>query len=145
MIVTTPEKWDGITRGWRRREYVSNVRLLIIDEIHLLGEDRGPVLEVIVSRTRYISKELGADRACRILGLSTALANPHDLADWLGVDPRPGHGLFNFAPAVRPVKMDAHIRGFPGKHYCPRMATMNKPTYQARSCGLSRVAIAMRA
>ena len=21
--------------------------------------------------------------------------------------------------------------GFPGKHYCPRMATMNKPTFQA--------------
>ena len=51
------------------------------------------MLEVIVSRTRYISKELGEDRACRVLGLSTALANPHDLADWLGVDPRPGHGL----------------------------------------------------
>jgi hypothetical protein len=89
--------------------------------------------QVIVSRTRYISKELGEARACRVLGLSTALANPHDLADWLGVDPRPGHGLYNFAPAVRPVKMDAHIRGFPGKHYCPRMATMNKPTYQARA------------
>ncbi len=24
-----------------------------------------------------------------------------------------------------------HISGFPGKHYCPRMATMNKPTYRA--------------
>jgi hypothetical protein len=22
-----------------------------------------------------------------------------------------------------------HIQGYPGKHYCPRMATMNKPTY----------------
>jgi activating signal cointegrator complex subunit 3 len=31
------------------------VTLLIIDEIHLLGGDRGPVLEVIVSRTNYIS------------------------------------------------------------------------------------------
>jgi replicative superfamily II helicase len=28
------------------------VGLLIIDEIHLLGADRGPVLEVIVSRMR---------------------------------------------------------------------------------------------
>ena len=23
------------------------------------------------------------------------------------------------------------LAGFPGKHYCPRMATMNKPTFQA--------------
>lgn len=29
------------------------VGLLIIDEIHLLGADRGPVLEVIVSRMRW--------------------------------------------------------------------------------------------
>lgn len=56
----------------------------------------------------------------------------------LGVDPRPGCGLYNFAPAVRPVKMDAHIRGFPGRHYCPRMATMNKPTYQVCALLLAR-------
>ena len=46
VIITTPEKWDGVTRGWRNRDYVRSVRLVIIDEIHLLGEDRGPVLEV---------------------------------------------------------------------------------------------------
>lgn len=39
-------------------------------------------------------------------------------------------GLFNFRPSVRPVPLDVHISGFPGKHYCPRMATMNKPTFQ---------------
>ena len=27
--------------------YVSNVSLVVIDEIHLLGEDRGPILEVV--------------------------------------------------------------------------------------------------
>ena len=37
---------------------VAQVRLVIIDEIHLLGEDRGPVLEVIVSRMRYMSARL---------------------------------------------------------------------------------------
>ena len=40
-------------------------------------------------------------------------------------------GLFNFHPAVRPVQLEVHIDGFPGKHYCPRMATMNKPAYTA--------------
>ena len=24
-----------------------------------------------------------------------------------------------------------HMQGFPGKFYCPRMATMNKPAYAA--------------
>jgi activating signal cointegrator complex subunit 3 len=50
VIVTTPEKWDGISRSWQTRNYVRDVALIVIDEIHLLGEDRGPVLEVIVSR-----------------------------------------------------------------------------------------------
>jgi hypothetical protein len=35
------------------------VGLVIIDEIHLLGEDRGPILEVIVSRMRYIATKTG--------------------------------------------------------------------------------------
>ena len=40
-------------------------------------------------------------------------------------------GLFNFKPSVRPVPLDCHIQGYPGKFYCPRMATMNKPAYAA--------------
>eukprot|EP00056_Hartaetosiga_gracilis_P020004 m.17114 g.17114 ORF g.17114 m.17114 type:complete len:2059 (+) comp8097_c0_seq2:2-6178(+) len=126
VIVTTPEKWDGISRSWANRNYVKKVTLLVIDEIHLLGGDRGPVLEVIVSRTNYISAN--TTNKVRVVGLSTALANAHDLANWLGITRA---GLFNFKPSVRPVPLTKHIQGFPGKHYCPRMATMNKPAYTA--------------
>lgn len=38
LIVTTPEKWDGVSRSWQNRNYVQQVTILIIDEIHLLGE-----------------------------------------------------------------------------------------------------------
>ena len=38
LIVTTPEKWDGISRSWQTRSYVKSVVLLVIDEIHLLGK-----------------------------------------------------------------------------------------------------------
>ena len=105
--------------------FLQAVRLLVIDEIHLLGDERGPVLEVIVSRTNFISSH--TNFPVRVVGLSTALANAQDLSDWLRVK----HGLFNFHPAVRPVQLEAHIEGYPGKHYCPRMATMNKPIYKA--------------
>ncbi|KAF9586602.1 activating signal cointegrator 1 complex subunit [Lunasporangiospora selenospora] len=126
IIITTPEKWDGISRNWQTRPYVQKVSLVIIDEIHLLGGDRGPILEVIVSRMNYIGAQL--DKRIRLVGLSTALANAHDLADWLGIQEV---GLFNFRHSVRPVPLEIYIDGFPGKHYCPRMATMNKPTYAA--------------
>ena len=56
ILITTPEKWDGISRNWQHRSYVSEVALVVIDEIHLLGQDRGPVIEVIVSRMRYIAE-----------------------------------------------------------------------------------------
>lgn len=125
LIVTTPEKWDGISRSWQTRSYVKAVALLVIDEIHLLGDERGPVLEVIVSRTNFISSHTA--KKVRVVGLSTALANARDLADWLGIKEM---GLFNFRPSVRPVPLEVHIKGFPGQHYCPRMATMNKPAFQ---------------
>lgn len=51
VIVTTPEKWDIITRKSTDRSYTQLVRLVIIDEVHLLHDDRGPVIESIVSRT----------------------------------------------------------------------------------------------
>jgi len=105
---------------------VKKVALIVIDEIHLLGEDRGPVLEVIISRTNFISSH--THNKVRVIGLSTALANAIDLANWLGIKEM---GLYNFRPSVRPVPLEVHISGFPGKHYCPRMATMNRPTFQA--------------
>lgn len=50
ILITTPEKWDGITRNMETRNYVRRVELMIIDEIHLLGVERGAVLEAIVTR-----------------------------------------------------------------------------------------------
>ncbi len=50
VLIVTPEKWDSISRGWRKRDYVSKVGLMVIDEIHLLGVDRGPVLVSLLPR-----------------------------------------------------------------------------------------------
>ena len=38
LIITTPEKWDGVSRSWQTRNYVKAVSLIVIDEIHLLGK-----------------------------------------------------------------------------------------------------------
>ena len=127
ILCTTPEKWDGISRNWQVRSYVTAVKLVVFDEVHMLGTDRGPILEVIVSRMRYIGWNLKAP--IRLIGLSTAVSNPGDLSSWLGVEKK--WAVFNFDPSVRPVPMTVHIAGYHGKNYCPRMATMNKPTYNA--------------
>ncbi|EFC37605.1 dead box RNA helicase [Naegleria gruberi] len=126
IVITTPEKWDGISRNWQNRSYVRDVGLIVMDEIHLLGSGRGAILEVITSRMRYIS--WNTQTHIRLMGLSTNMANATDLADWLGVGQR---GLFNFKSSVRPVPLQISISGFSGKNYCPRMNSMNKPAYQA--------------
>lgn len=52
MIVTTPEKWDVITRKGADAAVAALVRLLIIDEVHLLNDERGPVIETLIARTQ---------------------------------------------------------------------------------------------
>lgn len=52
IIVTTPEKWDVVTRkGAGDAELSQKVKLLIIDEVHLLNDGRGSVIESLVART----------------------------------------------------------------------------------------------
>ncbi|KXX76110.1 putative helicase mug81 [Madurella mycetomatis] len=127
IIITTPEKWDGISRSWQTRDYVRKVSLVIIDEIHLLAGDRGPILEIIVSRMNYIAAS--TKNAVRLLGMSTACANATDLGNWLGVK---DEGLFNFRHSVRPVPLELYIDGFPEvRGFCPLMQSMNRPTFLA--------------
>ncbi|TGO63167.1 hypothetical protein BOTNAR_0104g00150 [Botryotinia narcissicola] len=126
IIITTPEKWDGISRSWTTRGYVRQVSLVIIDEIHLLGGDRGPILEIIVSRMNYIATQ--TNNSVRLMGMSTACANAMDLGNWLGVK----EGLFNFRHSVRPVPLEIFIDGFPEvRGFCPLMQSMNRPTFLA--------------
>ena len=126
IVIITPEKLDGLSRKWKNIAFMKKIGVVIVDEIHLLGEDRGPILEVLISRINNMSKELHNN--IRIVGLSTSIANVLDLAAWLNINER---GIFNFRPNVRPVPLDVHISGYPGKNYCPRMMTMNKPVFQA--------------
>lgn len=124
FVVTTPEKFDGISRHSKWAQ--ENVSLLILDEVHLLASDRGPILEALVSRLNRISESKP-----RLLGLSTAVANAGDLGAWLGVHSTAG--VLNFPSSVRPVPLEMYIDGFPEVRggFCPLMKTMNKPAYLA--------------
>ena len=55
---------------------------------------------------RFISSQ--TKHPIRFVGLSTALANPRDLADWLGINQI---GVYNFRPAVRPIPMTIYTQG----------------------------------
>ncbi|KAK8489512.1 hypothetical protein V6N12_021109 [Hibiscus sabdariffa] len=117
---------DALSRRWKQRKYVQQVSLFIVDELHLIGGQGGPVLEVIVSRMRYIASQV--EKKIRIVALSTSLANAKDLGEWIGAT---SHGLFNFPPGVRPVPLEIHIQGVDIANFEARMQAMTKPTYTA--------------
>ncbi|NXG70945.1 U520 helicase, partial [Baryphthengus martii] len=126
IIISTPEKWDILSRRWKQRKNVQNVNLFIVDEVHLIGGENGPVLEVICSRMRYISSQI--ERPIRIVALSSSLSNAKDVAHWLGCS---ATSTFNFHPNVRPVPLELHIQGFNISHTQTRLLSMAKPVYHA--------------
>lgn len=125
VIVTTPEKWDVITRKATDMSYTRLVRLIIIDEIHLLHDDRGPVLESIVSRTIRKIEQTGDP--VRIVGLSATLPNYRDVATFLRVDPE--KGLFHFDGSFRPCPLRQEFIGVTEKKAIKMLKTMNDVCY----------------
>jgi len=78
LIFTTNEKLDSLIT--HRASWLSNVGLLIVDEIHELSSSRGATLEAVVVKMRYILAEL------QVLALSATIPNADELAEWLNAE-----------------------------------------------------------
>lgn len=79
LIVTTYEKFDSLLR--HGATWVKELSLLIVDEVHYLGQgDRGPTLEVVLTRFRRHN--------CKgqILALSATVRNVEEIAEWLNAE-----------------------------------------------------------
>ena len=126
IIVCTPEKWDIITRKSGDRSYTQLVRLIIIDEIHLLHDERGPVLEAVVART--IRNIESTQEDVRIVGLSATLPNYKDVAAFIRVDL--DRGLFYFDNTYRPVPLEQQYIGVTEKKAVKRFQMMNELVYE---------------
>ncbi|KAI7636488.1 P-loop containing nucleoside triphosphate hydrolase protein, partial [Hortaea werneckii] len=112
VIVTTPEKWDSMTRKWKdHQKLMQMVKLFLIDEVHMLKDDRGATLEAVVSRMKSVGSNV------RFIALSATVPNSEDIARWLGKD-----HVNAYLPAVRecfgeefrPVRLQKHVRGYQG-------------------------------
>jgi pre-mRNA-splicing helicase BRR2 len=125
VIVTTPEKWDVITRKATDTSYTNLVRLICIDEIHLLHDDRGPVLESIVARTIRRMEQTGDP--VRIVGLSATLPNYKDVATFLRVDPQ--KDLYHFDGTFRPCPLKQEFVGVTDKKAIKQLKIMNDVCY----------------
>ncbi len=78
LLVLTVEKLDSLIR--HKVAWLSEVKLVVIDEIHLLNDpSRGPTLEIILTLLKRLIQP-------QIVGLSATIGNPQALADWLEAD-----------------------------------------------------------
>lgn len=126
ILVTTPEKWDVITRKSNDASYINLVKLVIIDEIHLLHDERGPVIESIVSRSmRQTAKN--NENNVRFVGLSATLPNYKDVAQFLRVKPE---GLFYFDSTYRPCPLAQQFIGITEKKAFKKLEAMNEVCYE---------------
>jgi helicase len=79
LIIMTPEKLDLALRSFRRNSWLTSVRLLVVDEIHLLKEGlRGARLEGAIVRFQLINP------LAKVIGLSATVDNAQELSQWLG-------------------------------------------------------------
>lgn len=156
IIVTTPEKWDIITRKATDESdsIVRTVRLMIFDEIHLLHDDRGPVLESLVARvlrqtnsTSFITRLEESNnldqrnQGMRLVALSATLPNYMDVAHFLRIDDK--QGVFFFDNSYRPCPLAQCYIGLMEKKPARRMQLMNEVTYEkvAEQAGRNQILI----
>ncbi|XP_075471666.1 putative ATP-dependent DNA helicase HFM1 isoform X2 [Ascaphus truei] len=120
IIMTTPEKWDSMTRKWRDNTLVQLVRLFLIDEVHTVkDESRGATLEVVVSRMKTIqsslsrlNKESDFLLPMRFVAVSATIPNAEDITEWLSDGKLPAVCL-KMDETHRPVKLRKVVLGFP--------------------------------
>ncbi|XP_051788402.1 probable ATP-dependent DNA helicase HFM1 [Erpetoichthys calabaricus] len=120
LIMTTPEKWDSMTRKWRDNCLVQLVRLILVDEVHVIKDSaRGATLEVVVSRmkTMHLYFSRGPEKSCsnfllRFVAVSATIPNIKDIAAWLSNEKEPAVCL-KMDESHRPVKLRKVVLGFP--------------------------------
>ena len=117
IILTTPEKFDVLTRKWKDiSSFISNISLLLIDEIHLLNEEhRGATLEAIIARIKLLKnmenfKQTNLENI-RMIGVSATIPNILDVVEFLGIG-KDQKGLKIFGEEYRPVKVERIVIGY---------------------------------
>src|ERR1700727_1115280 len=77
----------------KKSKNVQNIGILIADKVQMVGGEVGPMYEVVISCTQYVSAQTEI-KTC-IVACRVSLANAQDLGEWMGT---PSHAIFNFSP-----------------------------------------------
>ncbi|KAF9454628.1 P-loop containing nucleoside triphosphate hydrolase protein, partial [Macrolepiota fuliginosa MF-IS2] len=107
-IIPQAEKWDSLTRTWQDRDSIlSQIRLFLVDEVHILNESRGSTLEVVISRMKSRNESI------RFLLVSATVPNIRDIANWIGSNRNMTCEALEFGEEYRPCKLTRLVIGVP--------------------------------
>ncbi len=96
VVIATSEKMDSILR--HDLEYAYSLGVVVVDEIHLMGEEeRGPTLEMVISKLRTLNED------AQIIALSATIKNSEEMAAWLNAE----HIYSEFRPV--PLKVGVYF------------------------------------
>lgn len=106
ILVATSEKADALLR--KGHPWLDRLSVVVADEVHLLRDpDRGPTLEISLTRLRRLHPAL------QIVALSATVGNSTDVARWLGAE--------HIASEFRPVRLRRGV-------YCDERITYDDGT-----------------
>ena len=126
VIVTTLEKWDVITCKQTDTSYTNLACLIIVDEVHFLHDECGPVAEAIIARTIHRMEQ--TNEYVRLVGLSVTLPTYQDVAFFLRVDEK--KGLFYFDASYHPCALQQQFIGVTEKKVIKHYQITNKVCYE---------------
>jgi ATP-dependent DNA helicase HFM1/MER3 len=119
IICTTPEKWDSITRRWTEHVYLlGKIQLLLVDEAHNIGENRGAALEAVVCRMKTVAKSAPVikhglpAKDLRIIAISATLPNLTCIGEFVNAS---SENVMAFDGSFRPVPLTVHVVGYPAQ------------------------------
>ncbi|XP_021346734.1 probable ATP-dependent DNA helicase HFM1 isoform X2 [Mizuhopecten yessoensis] len=120
VILTTPEKWDSMTRRWRDNKcIVQSVCLFLIDEIHVLNDNvRGATIEAVISRMKTVQVSLSHSNTeqplpkLRFIAVSATIPNIEDIAEWMGENHQAAT-FYKMDESCRPVRLRKVVLGYP--------------------------------
>jgi hypothetical protein len=149
LIIATPEKWDSMTRRWQENFYLmASVKLLLVDEVHLLGDNtRGWCLETVVTRMKTIQRAAQAvdvtleelrrssyaetnpaaiKTPFRMVAVSATLPNIAEVAAFFHANE-----AYSFDDSYRPIPLTKHIMamGIRGKNEWKFWSDMVRKNY----------------
>ncbi|HEX2018583.1 MAG TPA: ligase-associated DNA damage response DEXH box helicase [Aurantimonas sp.] len=100
ILLTTPEQLALLIAGKDARQFFSDLRYVIFDELHsLVTSKRGHLLSLGLARLRALQPEI------QTIGLSATVAEPDDLRQWLvpqGRNASPLSDLITVSGGARP-------------------------------------------